>query len=93
LQIIEEEIKESLHGKNGLEIGSAGDPLIDTSVCIDLKAPYTKCGYKPIHFKGDARKLFWFKDDSLDYIYSSHVFEDFDEDENKGVLSEWTGVI
>ena len=93
LRIIEEEIKESLHGKNGLEIGSAGDPLIDTSVCIDLEAPYTKCGDKPIHFKGDARKLFWFKDDSLDYIYSSHVFEDFDEDENKGVLSEWTRVI
>ncbi len=93
LMIISDVIKEDLELLNGIELGSGGDPLVDSSVCVDLKIPYTKCGEKPIHLKGDARNLVWFNDNSLDYIYSSHLFEDFDDGENKIVLYEWYRVL
>ena len=34
-----------------------------------------------------------FSDDSVDIIYACHVFEYFDRDECKGVLSEWRRVL
>ena len=78
---------------NGIEIGCGGDPLVKESVCIDLIHPYTKCGNQPIHLKGDGRELYWFGDNVLDYIYSSHLFEDFTEGENLKILKEWARVL
>lgn len=78
---------------NGAEIGSGGDPLTTNAVALDLAVPYTRCGAQPIHLKGDCRRLPWFADGVLDYIYSSHLFEDFPEPENRQVLAEWLRVI
>lgn len=86
-------LKIDLYSLNGVEIGSGGDPLIDKSICVDLEVPYSKCGYSPTHLNGDSRSLSWFKDESLEYIYSSHLFEDFQNGENLEILKEWTRVI
>lgn len=77
------------HALNGAEIGSGGDPLMQSVISVDLPIPYTKCGMAPVQLKGDGRHLGWFADDSLDFVYSSHLFEDFGPDENSAVLAEW----
>jgi SAM-dependent methyltransferase len=78
---------------NGVEVGTGGAPLIDNLVSVDLPIPYTKCGMAPIQIKGDGKMLSWFSDGSLDYLYSSHLFEDFGPDENSTVLDEWLRVL
>jgi len=75
----------------GLDIGYGGDPIKTTSITIDLPIPYTKLGSYPLHLGGDARKLYWFSDNSLNYVYSSHCLEDFEDTES--VLTEWLRVL
>jgi ubiquinone/menaquinone biosynthesis C-methylase UbiE len=40
---------------------------------------------------GDATDLHWFRDGVLDYVYSSHLLEDFSDTEK--VLREWLRVL
>ena len=75
----------------GLDIGYGGDPIIPQAICLDLPDPYAKYRDNPQHLKGDARNLFWFQDNTLDYIFSSHLLEDFENTEE--VLNEWLRVI
>lgn len=67
----------------GLDIGYGGDPIIPGAITVDLAIPYTKVGDAPLNLGGDARNLYWFADNSLDYVYSSHLLEDFDATETK----------
>jgi predicted SAM-dependent methyltransferase len=76
---------------DGLDLGFGGDPINETAVRIDMKTPYTKVGNYPVQFSGDACRLYWFNDNCLDYIYSSHLLEDFQETEI--VLREWLRVL
>lgn len=78
---------------NGVEVGTGGAPLISNLISVDLPIPYTKCGTAPIQLKGDGKMLRWFADESLDYLYSSHLFEDFGPDKNGAVLDEWLRVL
>jgi ADP-heptose:LPS heptosyltransferase/SAM-dependent methyltransferase len=79
----------SLPDLAGVDIGCGGDALLAEAICVDLPLPYTKCGRSPIHLKGNAAHLPWFADNVLDYVYSSHLFEDFPEPENAAILREW----
>lgn len=88
---IKNKIQPYLIAKDGLDIGYGGDPIINTAICIDLPVPYTKFGEHPQHLHGDGTKLYWFKDKTLDYIYSSHLLEDFEDP--KPVIKEWLRVI
>jgi ubiquinone/menaquinone biosynthesis C-methylase UbiE len=45
----------------------------------------------PPQLTGDATQLTWFADSVLDYVYSSHVLEDFRD--TQAVLSEWLRVL
>jgi SAM-dependent methyltransferase len=75
----------------GIDIGAGGDPIVPTAIIVDLPSPYTMVGKSFVQLGGDARDLRWFQDNALDYVYSSHVLEDF---ENPGaVLTEWLRVI
>lgn len=77
---------------NGLDLGYGGDPILKSSVTVDLPVPYSV--YEPRHHRnlsGDAQDLYWFKDEVLDYVYSSHLLEDFDDTE--AVLREWLRVL
>ena len=76
---------------NGLDVGYGGDPIVPTAICVDLYTPYAHYHTHPQHLHGDASNLHWFADDCLDYVYSSHVLEDFIDTEE--VLREWSRVL
>jgi len=78
---------------NGLDIGYGGDPIVPTAITLDLDEPYTSVGNHPQNLRGDGRRLYWFKDNCLDYIFSSHLIEDFTSDGVKATLWEWARVI
>src|ERR1700677_4863676 len=77
----------------GLDIGFGGDPVHPTAIRMDMPSPYAYTGEYPVQLGGDCRNLRWISSDSLDYVYSSHVLEDFDRDETEPVLREWLRVI
>lgn len=78
---------------NGLDIGFGGDPIVPTAITIDLDEPYTSVGNHPQNLQGDCRSLYWFNDNCLDYIFSSHLIEDFMPDTIKSILWEWARVL
>lgn len=78
------------HG-DGLDVGYGGDPIVRNAICMDLESPYATYRANPQHLHGDARNLIWFCDESLDFVYSSHVLEDFED--TSVVISEWLRVI
>jgi predicted SAM-dependent methyltransferase len=77
----------------GLDIGYGGDPIVPTAITVDLPKPYAEVGEAPLNLGGDARNLYWFKDGVLDYIFSSHLLEDFPENETLPILREWLRVL
>lgn len=87
-------VRESLapfcHG-DGVDIGYGGDPIVPNAICMDLPDAYAKYKDWPQHLHGRAEDLSWFKDDSLDFVYSSHVLEDFED--TGALLDEWLRVI
>ncbi|HWA10687.1 MAG TPA: methyltransferase domain-containing protein [Opitutaceae bacterium] len=77
---------------DGVDLGFGGDPITPTAVRIDMPAQYGVVGSQlPAQLRGSADKLYWFRDASLDYIYSSHLLEDFVDTE--AVLREWWRVL
>jgi len=85
-----ERLKKYIRGY-GVDIGYGGDPIVDWAITIDLPTPYTKVGNHPLNLGGDARNLYWFRDEVLDFVYSSHLLEDFEN--TKEVLKEWLRVL
>jgi predicted SAM-dependent methyltransferase len=77
----------------GIDIGCGGDPIMPGAIRMDLPSPYTSVGRSPIQLSGDCRDLHWLRDGGLDYVYSSHVLEDFPESETAAILQEWTRVL
>jgi predicted SAM-dependent methyltransferase len=75
----------------GIDIGPGGDPIVPSAVRVDLPQPYSHVGSLPVQLGGDATDLKWFRDGVLDYVYSSHVLEDFVDTEK--VLREWLRVL
>jgi len=78
---------------DGIDLGYGGDPIVPSAITMDLPSPYTKLGAYPQNMAGDARDLCWFKDNVLDYVYSSHLLEDFSPKETAAVIREWLRVI
>lgn len=75
----------------GLDIGFGGDPIVSHAIRVDLPTPYSGVGFQTVQLGGDASKLIWFRDDCLDFIYSSHLLEDYENTEN--VIREWLRVL
>lgn len=76
---------------NGVDLGFGGDSISKAAVRIDFLNPYSDTRGEPVQLSGDCNKLEWFKNGVLDYVYSSHLLEDFEDTE--AVLSEWLRVI
>ena len=82
-----------------MDLGSGGDPIAPEALGIDLPAKEaerystTDWGRRPIQWRGDARDLYWFQGGTLDYVYSSHLIEDFTAAEQREVLAEWGRVV
>jgi len=82
---------------DGIDVGYGGDPIVPSAITIDMQNPYYGPSWfgipKPQNLKGDGKDLCWFRDCSLDYVYSSHLLEDFNPREMSQVLSEWLRVL
>ena len=75
----------------GIDIGAGGDPITETAIRIDLAVPYTRVGFSQAQLIGNGANLRWFADGCLDYVYSSHLLEDFKD--TQVVLKEWCRVL
>ncbi len=75
----------------GIDVGHGGDKILPHAIAVDLEVPYNKMGNDPVQLGGDARNLYWFQDSVLDFVYSSHLLEDFED--TVEVLNEFTRVL
>lgn len=75
----------------GLDLGYGGDPIVPWAICFDLPQPYAHEGDHPQHLSGDASALWMFWDNVFDFVFSSHLLEDFEDTEE--VLREWARVL
>ena len=78
---------------NGIDIGFGGDPITPSAIAIDMEVPYLTYNQHPQNLKGDGRNLYWFRNEVLDYVYSSHLLEDFPEQETPFIILEWLRVL
>lgn len=84
-------LKTFCHGM-GLDIGHGGAaPITDSAICVDFapgdgRRPAWDNGW-PTHVVADAFKELPFRDNTFDYIYSSHCLEDAEDTE--AVLDHW----
>lgn len=76
---------------DGIDIGYGGDPIVPYAITMDLTLKYANYLPFPQHLHGDATNLKWFRNNTLDFVYSSHVLEDFIDTE--AVLAEWLRVL
>ncbi len=78
----------------GLDLGSGGDPVVPHAIQVDpLPKGYARVGDAPIQIPADATTLPWFGCNQLDFVYASHLLEDFPEISWNGILEEWGRVI
>jgi len=75
----------------GVDLGFGGDAIAAHAIRVDMPVPYTHLGEQPVQLGGDAVNLYWFRDEVLDFVYSSHLLEDFED--TKAVLREWLRVL
>jgi SAM-dependent methyltransferase len=75
----------------GLDLGFGGDPIVPHAIGMDMPQPYSGVGRRPVQLGGDATQLVWFADGVLDFVFSSHLLEDFDDVGR--VLKEWLRVL
>ncbi len=84
-------------GGNGIDIGSAGDPVCDWAIQIELsQQSYRNYNLSRaqarLHFHADdAVTNLPFKDGTLDFLHSSHLLEDFAD--WQPILDEWSRVL
>lgn len=78
---------------SGLDLGCGGDLVVPHAIGVDQSKPYNLVGDQPIHLRGDARVLEWFTDGCLDFVFSSHLLEDFPAEQTEAVLREWARVL
>lgn len=80
----------------GVDVASQGVPVVPWAISFDLpEAEFLRYSNGnppkgPIHLRGHADRL-PFESNSLDFVYSSHLLEDFFDP--KPYLSEWSRVL
>lgn len=81
----------------GLDLGFGGSAIKpDDPLCLTMDMAVGYCpsleGHQQV-FKGDATKLDFLCDETMDYIYHSHLIEDFTWDEIPAIMNEWRRVL
>ena len=71
----------------GLDLGFGGDPITPSAIRMDMPTPYAYTGEYTVQLGGKAEDLYWFRDGVLDFVYNSHLLEDYVDTES--VLREW----
>ena len=78
----------------GIDMGFGGSAISPSAIAFDM--PHMYCpsleGHRQ-HLQGDATNLPYVCDGAFDYIYSSHLIEDFYYDELIGIISEWRRIL
>jgi ubiquinone/menaquinone biosynthesis C-methylase UbiE len=74
-----------------VDLGFGGDPIVPSAIRMDMPTPYANTGEYSVQLGGQAEDLYWFRDGVLDYVYSSHLLEDYVDTEV--VLREWLRVL
>lgn len=78
----------------GMDIGFGGDAIVPTALTMDMIQPYCPAlSGDPQIIRGDCRNLSFLCDGVLDYIYSSHLLEDFSYGELVPLIAEWRRVL
>lgn len=77
----------------GLDIGFGGDAIVPHALTFDQPQPYTNVGGDKQILRGDCRHLSMFCDESLDWIYSAHLLEDFTYGDLIPIIQEWRRVL
>jgi len=77
----------------GLDIGFGGDAIVPHAITFDMPQPYTNVGGDKQIMRGDCADLSMFCDESLAWIHSSHVLEDWTYTDLVGILREWRRVL
>lgn len=73
---------------NGVDLGSGGEPVVPHAIQFDLgRTGHLNGGI--IQWVGLAAHL-PFKNDVLDFVFSSHLLEDYPAQEWTPILREWT---
>ena len=72
---------------HGLDLGCGFNKVTQEAWGLDLRTPYTELGNDTIELIMDAEKLEHIRANSLDYIFSSHLLEDFED--TRKVLWYW----
>jgi predicted SAM-dependent methyltransferase len=75
-----------LIGKNVVDIGVDDDKICKWAIGIDLYRVTDD-----VNLVGDATNLYWFKDNSIDVVFSSHTLEDIQNTER--TLIEWLRIV
>jgi predicted SAM-dependent methyltransferase len=76
----------------GMDVGFGGDAIVPHAITFDMPQPYTSVGTSAQHLGGDCRKL-PFKNDTLDWLYNSHLIEDFTYNDQIPMVQEWLRVL
>lgn len=85
---------------NGIDIGSGGDPVVPWAIQIELsEADYANYNNHnlprgPVQYRASGALFdLPFKDETLDFVYSSHVLEDYARGDWRRLLPEWARVL
>jgi SAM-dependent methyltransferase len=82
----------------GVDVASQGDVVVPWAISFDLPVEefLAYSGGQPpkgpIHLRGHADKL-PFESHSLDFVYSSHLLEDYVQEDRWRVVAEWARVV
>jgi SAM-dependent methyltransferase len=77
----------------GMDVGFGGSRIVPDAWAFDMPQPYTQVGIETQQLRGDCREFPFLCDGALDYIYSSHLLEDFTYIELYSILHEWRRVL
>lgn len=78
----------------GLDIGFGGSAISPAAITFDMPHMYCQSleGHRQ-HLRGDAASLPFICDGAFDYIYSSHLIEDFTYDDLVSMIREWRRIL
>jgi SAM-dependent methyltransferase len=77
----------------GIDVGYGGDCISQNAWSFDMPQPYTKVGDDKQILRGDCRHLDFLCDESLDFVYQSHVIEDWTWEDIVPIINEWRRVL
>jgi len=77
----------------GLDLGFGGDPIAPTAITVHLPQSYTGLDSRTQDLAGNAGRLHWLSDGSLDYVFSSHLFEDLPPADTLNMVLELSRVL